>query len=114
MGVFSWRFPDLMREENRRFLMRDNPGSAYVQALAETGAAGFLLTAFFVVSLGALALRRAREKDVLVGGAGSGHCRLPRWLSPSAPTGLLPTCLFSSSSWRRSWLAPRPREPRTV
>ena len=70
MGVFSWRFPDLMREENRRFLMRDNPGSAYVQALAETGSAGFLLTALFVVSLGALALRRAREKDVLVGGAG--------------------------------------------
>jgi O-antigen ligase len=70
MGVFSWQFPDLMREENRRFLMRDNPGSAYVQALAETGAAGFLLTAFFVVSLGALALRRARERDVLVGGTG--------------------------------------------
>ena len=78
MGVFSWRFPDLMREENRRFLMRDNPGSAYVQALAETGAAGFLLTAFFVVSLGALALRRAREKDVLVGGAGVAIARLSR------------------------------------
>ncbi len=72
MGVFSWRFPDLMREDNRRFRMRDNPGSAYVQALAETGAAGFLLTAFFVVSLGALALRRARQADdVLVGGAGA-------------------------------------------
>ena len=69
MGVFSWQFPDLMKEESRRFPMRDNPGSAYVQALAETGAAGFLLTAFFVVSLAALALRRAREKDVLVGGA---------------------------------------------
>jgi O-antigen ligase len=69
MGVFAWRFPDLLKEENRRFLMRDNPGSAYVQALAETGAAGFLLTAFFVVSLGALALRGAREKDALVAGS---------------------------------------------
>ena len=70
MGVFSWQFPDLMKKEGRRFLMRDNPGSAYVQALAETGAAGFLLTAFFAVSLGALALRRAREKDVLLAGSG--------------------------------------------
>jgi hypothetical protein len=70
MGVFSWQFPDLMMQENRRFLMRDNPGSGYVQALAETGAAGFLLTAFLVGSLGTLALRRAREKDVLVSGAG--------------------------------------------
>ncbi len=70
MGVFAWEFPDLMKEENRRFLMRDNPGSAYVQALAETGAAGFLLTAFFVVSLGALALRRAREKDAVAAGSG--------------------------------------------
>ncbi len=70
MGVFSWRFPDLMREENRRFRMRDNPGSAYVQALAETGVIGFLVTAIFVVSLGVLALRRAREKDTLIAGAG--------------------------------------------
>jgi hypothetical protein len=70
MGVFAWQFPDLMKEENRRFLMRDNPGSAYVQALAETGAAGFLLTAVFVVSLGALTLRRAREKDPFVAGSG--------------------------------------------
>ena len=70
MGVFAWQFPDLMKEENRRFLMRDNPGSAYVQALAETGAVGFLLTAFFAVSLGALALRRAHEKDSIAAGSG--------------------------------------------
>jgi O-antigen ligase len=69
MGVFAWQFPDLLKEENRRFPMRDNPGSAYVQALAETGAAGLLLTAFFVVSLGALALRRARARDVSVAGS---------------------------------------------
>ncbi|HTD53643.1 MAG TPA: O-antigen ligase family protein, partial [Thermoanaerobaculia bacterium] len=44
MGAFAWRLPDLVREENRRLPMRDNPGSAYVQALAETGVIGFLLT----------------------------------------------------------------------
>jgi O-antigen ligase len=61
MGSFSWRFPDLMKEENRRFPMRDNPGSAYLQALAETGILGFLLTVAFVFSLarGSLAQWRA-------------------------------------------------------
>lgn len=72
MGVFSWQFPDLMREEGRRFALRDNPGSAYVQALAETGVLGFLLTGSFVLSLGAQALSRARGRDrePLAAGAG--------------------------------------------
>jgi O-antigen ligase len=70
MGVFSWQFPDLMSEEHRRFAMRDNPGSGYVQALAETGAAGFFLTALFAVAAGRQALRRAREQDAWIGGAG--------------------------------------------
>jgi O-antigen ligase len=70
MGAFSWEFPDLMSEENRRFVMRDNPGSGYVQALAETGAAGFFLTAVFVLAAGRQALRRAREQDAWIGGAG--------------------------------------------
>jgi O-antigen ligase len=71
MGAFSWRFPDLMSEERRRFVMRDNPGSAYVQALAETGAAGFFLTALFALAAGRQALRRAREEeDGWIRGAG--------------------------------------------
>lgn len=70
MGVFSWTFPDLMREEGRRLAMRDNPGSAYAQALAETGAAGLFLTALFVFRTGALALRRTRDRDSLFAGAG--------------------------------------------
>ncbi len=41
-----------------------------MQALAETGAAGFLLTAFFVVSLAVLALRRARASDAVAAGSG--------------------------------------------
>src|SRR5262249_37610556 len=36
IGSFSWRFPDLMREDSQRIAMRDNPGSAYIQALGET------------------------------------------------------------------------------
>lgn len=55
-GAFAWRFPDLMREQNRRFAMRDNPGSGYLQALAETGAIGALLTVCFALSLAAQAL----------------------------------------------------------
>src|SRR6185437_7685920 len=51
-------------------VMRDNPGSGYVQALAETGAAGFFLTALFAFAAGGEALRRAREPDGEVGGAG--------------------------------------------
>jgi O-antigen ligase len=70
MGVFSWQFPDLMSEERRRLPMRDNPGSAYVQALAETGAVGFFLTALFALAAGRQALRRAREQDSWIGGAG--------------------------------------------
>jgi O-antigen ligase len=70
MGAFSWQFPDLMSEESRRFVMRDNPGSGYVQALAETGAAGFFLTALFALAAGRQALRRAREPDAGIGAAG--------------------------------------------
>ncbi|HKA35833.1 MAG TPA: O-antigen ligase family protein, partial [Thermoanaerobaculia bacterium] len=69
MGVFAWTFPDLAREENRP-LMRDNPGSAYVQALAETGIAGFFLTAVFLVAAGRQALARARLGDGAAAGAG--------------------------------------------
>jgi len=51
VGAFSWTLPDLLREENRQLPMRDNPGSAYVQALAETGVVGFALTALFTLLL---------------------------------------------------------------
>jgi hypothetical protein len=70
MGAFSWTLPDLTAGESR-LAMRDNPGSAYVQALAETGLAGGFLTALFVLSLGAAGLRRARQADALQAGAGA-------------------------------------------
>ena len=70
MGAFVWTFPDLAREERRRYLLRDNPGSAYVQALAETGAAGFLVTAFFVAAAARAAWRAARQPGDVAAGAG--------------------------------------------
>jgi O-antigen ligase len=72
MGSFAWRLPDLLRDENRRLPMRDNPGNAYLQALAETGIIGFVITLAFVFTLGRIALSRARERpgDAVSAGAG--------------------------------------------
>ena len=70
-GVFQWSLPDLMRRRGRGLPMRDNPGSGYVQALAETGVIGFLLTIALAVALAVEALRRARD-GADVGRAGPG------------------------------------------
>lgn len=71
LGAFSWSLPDLLREEKRTFPMRDNPGSAYVQALAETGIVGFALTVALALSLARQAAARiaAPGSDGLVVGA---------------------------------------------
>jgi hypothetical protein len=50
--------------------MRDNPGSAYLQALAETGAVGFALTLVFAVVLARQALARRRDPDSFGAAAG--------------------------------------------
>jgi hypothetical protein len=42
LGAFSWQLPDLLAEEGRSLPVRDNPGNACLQALAESGAIGFL------------------------------------------------------------------------
>ena len=54
LGAFSWQLPTLLAEEGRSLGLRDNPGNAYLQALAETGVIGLLLT-------GALAFVLVRE-----------------------------------------------------
>jgi O-antigen ligase len=51
LGAFSWQLPDLLAERGRSLPMRDNPGNAYLQALAETGAIGFLLTVALALAL---------------------------------------------------------------
>ena len=63
MGVFLWRLPDLLRAEGLRLKARDNPGSAYFQALAETGILGVALTLFFAVALARDAVRRVARGD---------------------------------------------------
>jgi hypothetical protein len=61
LGSFSWRLPDLAGTEWRRLALRDNPGSAYLQALAETGILGLLVMLAFFLALGRSALSRLRE-----------------------------------------------------
>ena len=51
LGAFSWLLPDLLAEQGRSLPVRDNPGSAYLQALAETGAIGFVLTVALAAGL---------------------------------------------------------------
>lgn len=108
MGVFSWELPDLTAREGRLSL-RDNPGSAYVQALAETGLAGGFLTALVVLSLGAAGLRRAREADALPAGAGAATVAFlavlalgSHWLAPdiSLFSFLLAALAAGPASWR--------------
>jgi len=72
VGAFSWRLPDVLAELNERLPARDNPGSAYVQALAETGLIGMLLTFWFAWRLGGEAARRVSHLDAYPVGAAAG------------------------------------------
>ncbi len=69
VGSFSWRLPDLAGRAGEWLPMRDNPGSAYLQALAETGIVGLVLTLAFVVALARQALARTRESSAAGAGA---------------------------------------------
>lgn len=73
LGAFSWQLPNLLHEQGRALPMRDNPGNAYLQALAETGAVGFLLTLGLAAVLAreAWAARRRIPDAPLQAGAGA-------------------------------------------
>jgi O-antigen ligase len=107
LGAFSWQLPNLLAEEGRALPMRDNPGSAYLQALAETGVIGFLLTAVFVAFVAReafAALTAWREKPL---GAGCGAAALgflvaltfgSHWFAPDVSLGffLFAACVARS------------------
>ena len=69
LGSFSWQLPDLAAAQGRRLPMRDNPGSVYLQALAETGIVGLVLTLAFALALGRQAVARMREPGFSGAGA---------------------------------------------
>ncbi|HYB53314.1 MAG TPA: O-antigen ligase family protein, partial [Thermoanaerobaculia bacterium] len=120
MGVFSWRLPDLLHERGARLPARDNPGSAYFQALSETGLLGLFVTLLFAVSLGRDAISRLTRAGGEGFGAASAAAGLgflavltvgSHWLA--ADTNLL-FCLLASAAAlpegdpppfpRRAWL----------
>ncbi len=91
LGAFSWQLPNLLAEEGRALPLRDNPGNAYLQALAETGAIGFLLVAAFAFLLAreALAALSGWRERPLAAGCGA------------AALGFLAALVFGSH-----WFAP--------
>lgn len=72
LGAFSWRLPDLLREQGHELPMRDNPGSGYLQALAESGILGFALTLLLALSLGRQAARTVASETAPLERVGAG------------------------------------------
>lgn len=88
LGAFSWQLPNVLAEQGRSLGISDNPGSAYLQALAETGAIGFLLTLAFVLLAAREAWAALRDPDSPPLRAGAG----------AAILGLL-AALLTGSHW---------------
>jgi hypothetical protein len=65
LGAFAWELPNLLSESGRSLPLRDNPGNAYLQSLAETGVLGFLITLGFCLALAREAWLAACGEDVV-------------------------------------------------
>ncbi len=91
LGAFTWQLPNLLAEQGRSLPGGDNPGNAYLQALAETGVFGFALTVALAVIVGREAWRALRTGDRTGLDAGAGAALLgflvslltgSHWMSP--------------------------------
>src|SRR5262249_24287728 len=87
LGAFPWQLPNLLAEEGRSLPLRDNPGNAYLQTLAQTGILGFVLTLVLVVAPAREALAALpRESAVGIGAAILGFLVVlffgSHWLAP--------------------------------
>jgi O-antigen ligase len=92
LGAFSWQLPNLLAEKGRSLGgATDNPGNAYLQALAETGLAGFLLTVLFlaIVASESWSALRGRGSPGIASAAGAAVLGFlaslltgSHWLSP--------------------------------
>ncbi|HWZ87136.1 MAG TPA: O-antigen ligase family protein [Thermoanaerobaculia bacterium] len=93
LGAFTWQLPNVLAEEGRSLKMSDNPGSAYLQALAETGVLGFALTLAFVLVVAREAWAALRDPSGSALRAGAGAATLgflaalvsgSHWFAPDA------------------------------
>ena len=114
LGAFSWQLPNLLAEQGRPPGIHDNPGNAYLQALAETGAVGLILTAAFAFVLAREALAGLRDPGAPAAAAGGGAAVLAflavllsgsHWFAPDAAF----LFFLLSAVTARGQLAERPR-----
>lgn len=76
LGAFAWRLPNVLAEQGRPSGWSDNPGNAYLQALAETGGIGFLLTLALVAAAAREAVAALRGVEASAAAAGAGAALL--------------------------------------
>src|SRR5262249_34556593 len=114
LGAFSWRLPDALAARGATLPARDNPGSAYVQALAETGLPRLLLTLLFAGALARAWAARLAALERAPAAAGAGAAALAFLLALAfgshwfAPDVCLLFFLFASLAADR---APEPGRP---